>query len=279
MSIRAWNTWRTAIVKITNDNGDSGSGVLVCHRIHEVADHLRFFCVSAAHVISHPIKSLSTTHSFIVHHNRVQRQPLESASFEVLMYCADGKPQYRKHPKCDLVAVELNRQVIIERELGSADGTDMVTRARYEHEQLAPGDDVLVMGYPAGIFVASSNEPVVSQGRLGTPVFEPVSMPTGPDHAHVEAEAFLIDASIMQGSSGSAIILAPRAGRPQLDRIMMPPAPPFLLGIIDAEITRSSLLPTSRTEITGLASAFSTVAIKQTIDLFALDFDLEEASG
>ncbi len=275
MSIRAWNVWRDAVVRIINDNGDSGTGVLITHPVDEVACHSRTFCVSAAHVISRPIESLPTTYSFTLHHRCMVGHSLETASLEVLMHAEDtGNARYRKHPTCDLLAIEVDTEQIKARQLNSADGADMLTQARYDEEQLAPGDDVLVIGYPAGIFVASSNEPVVSQGRLATPVFAQTSMPTGPNQAHESTTAFLIDASIMQGSSGSPIILAPRAGRPQMDRIMMPPAPPFLLGIVEAELTRSSLLgSSSTTDITGLASAFSTVAIKETIDLFDIAFD------
>ena len=85
----------------------------------------------------------------------------------------------------------------------------------------------------------------------------------------MEIPGFLIDASIVPGSSGSPVVLKPIVGRKVRDQIAMETAKPYLLGIVSATETaairvESTLFPT----LAGLGIVFDVETIHQTIELF-----------
>ena len=51
MSIRAWSAWSNAVIRIENDNGDFGTGVLV-QTLGAEPTTRRYFFVTPSHVIS-----------------------------------------------------------------------------------------------------------------------------------------------------------------------------------------------------------------------------------
>jgi hypothetical protein len=273
VSIRAWSEWPKAIVRISNDSGERGTGVL-----YAVTDPpgstTRAFVITAAHVISKPRASIDDTLSFRLGHALDQDNTDSTTDVEVPMRSPDGERLYRLHPTADLIAIEISEPWTAKANMNLAFATsdDLITPAAYEWNELAPGDLVMVMGFPAGIHVTSSLYPIVSQGQLGSPIFEQVTLPVGKVENPVDFSGYLIDASIMKGSSGSAVILKPTANRVMRTGILRNVSQAFLLGIVSEELTRTGLLGAPQsTDVTGLALVLPPSIVRETIAQFVTD--------
>ena len=84
---------------------------------------------------------------------------------------------WRKEPREDLIAIDISSKFaspdVADLRLHVAGPADLVRPDSYDWHQIAPGENVLVFGHPAGLAVADTSQPVVSQGHLATPIFQP----------------------------------------------------------------------------------------------------------
>jgi hypothetical protein len=112
----------------------------------------------------------------------------------------------------------------------------------------------------------------VRQGIIATKIGERINIrvrqPSG-ESRRAEIPGFLIDASIIPGSSGSPVVLKPIVGRKIRDRIAIESTKPYLLGIVSATETaairvESTLFPT----LAGLGIVFDAETIRETIEQF-----------
>ena len=103
--------------------------------------------------------------------------------------------------------------------------------------QAQPGDDVLVIGYPRGLFDTFNKLPILKTGVLNTPIamrFDGL-------------DAFLLDFKYYPGSSGSLIISKPsRLAYDKDGRLESNTVPQYLfLGVYQEEQVRNDVAPES----------------------------------
>jgi hypothetical protein len=96
--------------------------------------------------------------------------------------------------------------------------------------ELGVGDEVLTIGYPSGLKVVSTNQPLVRWGMLSTlPGTTVVDV-----HGAISVRGFLVDGGVMPGSSGSPVVLRPVGMRRVGDAVQMQAPPMLLLGVVYA---------------------------------------------
>lgn len=101
--------------------------------------------------------------------------------------------------------------------------------------QVQPGDDIVVIGYPLGIFDTFNKLPTLKTGLLNTPIGLRFN----------GLDAFLIDFKYYQGSSGSLIISKPtRLGFDKSGRLQLANSPQFaFLGVYQGEEVWNDVAP------------------------------------
>lgn len=127
-----------------------------------------------------------------------------------------------------------------------------------DSENFSEGDDIFFLGFPLGITTQGKIKPLVRSGIVSL---------------KEEKNAFLIDANVFPGSSGSPVFLKPSV----IDWKTMTIGkvrPPRLIGILSGCVTYSDEAvsrQTGRTRVTfeenaALAQAYSTTIIKEILD-------------
>lgn len=106
------------------------------------------------------------------------------------------------HPKgIDLCIISISR---ILSELSALGKTPLITAldnhvilTNDQAKKLSPIEDVLMVGYPDGIFDAHNNLPVIRKGITATPIYEDYN----------GSKEFIIDIAAFNGSSGSPVFI------------------------------------------------------------------------
>jgi hypothetical protein len=187
-----------------------------------------------------------------------------------------GHRLWREHPTPDVDVLAIDVTALINSnpalENKGADYSFFALPEVLKREEITEGEEVLVIGYPLGLYHSRTHSPLVRQGIIATRIGERINIrirqPSG-ESRRVEIPGFLIDAAIVPGSSGSPVVLKPIVGRKIRDQVAMETAKPYLLGIISATETAAirvegTLFPT----LAGLGIVFDVETIHQTIELF-----------
>lgn len=87
---------------------------------------------------------------------------------------------------------------------------DMIlTRKIAQEESVDSGEDLLILGYPAGIFSETNYLPLVKPGLLSSSSSEDLSLNLGNGQA-IKGKIYLIDGSLFGGNSGGPVFIKPR---------------------------------------------------------------------
>jgi len=150
-----------------------------------------------------------------------------------------------RNEKADVAVVEVGdtlnaetvRLIADKAQLLSFNGVSSDTFPGKSILQAQPGDDVLVIGYPKGIFDTFNKLPVLKTGVLNTPI-----------GVHFNGlDAFLLDFKYYAGSSGSLIISKPtRLAYDKVGRLESSTVPQYLfLGVYQGEQVWNDVTPES----------------------------------
>jgi S1-C subfamily serine protease len=108
---------------------------------------------------------------------------------------ADGKPLWTHHPSRDVAAIAITAPPAFAQAaiplawLGGGDGL--------ARERLAPGDEMMTLGFPQGLSANTAGFPILRAGRVA-------SYPLGPTKAF---PTFLLDFRVFPGNSGGPVYL------------------------------------------------------------------------
>ena len=161
--------------------------------------------------------------------------------------------------------------------------SDFITPDLIKKQDVTIADEVLILGYPDGLAHARSNFPLVRQGLLATRIGETITIQaedSAGKKTNVEIPGFLVDATVIGGSSGSPVILKPVRGLTIKADVgqatILPPKDPYLLGIVSAarwgffgigvkdKTGKDVVFPT----LQGLGIVYDAETIKETIEPF-----------
>jgi hypothetical protein len=267
-------TWVHATVRVENEWGRGGTGFLIIRKMNDRQG--KVFLITNKHVV-HLDPRMRRDASFLQMFVNVREKSGEvrGTSFQFFLN-EDGHPLWREHPDpdVDVLAVDvtslINSQTNLENK--GADYSFFALPEVLKREEITEGDEVLVVGYPLGLYHTRTHSPLVRQGIIATRIGERINIrlrhPSG-EIRRAEIPGFLIDAAIVPGSSGSPVLLKPIVGRRVRDQIVMETARPYLLGIVSASETaalrlESGLFPA----LAGLGIVFDAETIRETIELF-----------
>ncbi len=266
-------TWVHATIRVENEWGKGGTGFLVIRKIDPTRG--KVFLVTNKHVI-HPDPRLREKAVFLTLYLNVREKDgrVAGKSFRVPL-AEDKEKLWREHsdPNVDVLAIDITS--LIQSQPGienrGADYTLFALPPVLKEEDITEGEEVLILGYPLGLFHARVHSPLVRQGIVSTKIGEKIRLrfPSPEGYRPVEIPAFLVDAAIIPGSSGSPVVLKPIIGRKVRDRIDMATATPYLLGIVSATETASVKFENSAFPVlAGLGIVFDALTVQQTIEKF-----------
>jgi len=267
-------TWVHATVRVENEWGKGGTGFLVIRKIDPKQG--KVFLVTNKHVI-HPNPQSREKAAFLTLFLNVREKEgkVFGKSFQVPLK-EDDQKLWRGHPdpNVDVLAVNvtslINSQPNIENR--GADYSLFATPRVLKDEDITEGEEVLIIGYPLGLFHTQTYSPLVRQGIVSSRIGERIRIrfhyPSG-EIRSTEIPGFLVDAAILPGSSGSPVVLKPIIGREVKNKIEMKMARPYLLGIISATETASIRVETDTFPVlAGLGIVFDAATIQETIERF-----------
>lgn len=267
-------TWVHATIRVENEWGKGGTGFLVIRKIN--GKQGKVFLVTNKHVIHPDPQAREKALSLTLYLNiREKDGTILGKSFQVSLIEDDHK-LWREHPNMnvDVLAIDVTSLINGNPNLENrgADYSLFATPAILKEENITEGEEVLILGYPLGLFHTKIHSPLVRQGIVATKIGEKIQirlrLPSGGTQ-RVEIPGFLIDAAIIPGSSGSPVVLKPIIGRKVKDRVEMGMATPYLLGIVSATETAAIRMegyafPT----LAGLGIVFDAATVQETIERF-----------
>jgi hypothetical protein len=238
----------------------------------------KVFLVTNKHVL-HPDPQLRKDATFIRMFLNIREQDgsVRGSSFQFPLRDG-GHRLWREHPdqNVDVLAVDvtslINAHPAIENR--GADFSYFALPDVLKAEEITEGEDVLIIGYPLGLYHSRTHSPLVRQGIIATKIGQRIQVripqPSGVSR-RVEIPGFLIDAAILPGSSGSPVVLKPVIGRKVRDQIVIESVKPFLLGIVSATETAAIRMENdSFPTLAGLGIVFDVETIQHTIESFFL---------
>jgi hypothetical protein len=269
-------TWVHATVRVENEWGKGGTGFLVIRRLEKEKKQGKVFLVTNKHVIHPDVESRQKAQSLTLYLNlREKDGTVAGKSFQVPL-TEDGHKLWREHPHpvVDVLAVDITAFVNSHPNLENrgADYSLFATPQILREENITEGEEILVLGYPLGLFHTRTHSPLVRQGIVATKIGERIQIrlrsPSG-EPRRVEIPGFLIDAAIIPGSSGSPVVLKPIIGRKVKDKIEMGTATPYLLGIVSATETAAVRMEAHTfPALAGLGIVYDAATIQETIEQF-----------
>lgn len=250
-------------------DNQSASGFMVCHAYTEKLCHV--FLITNRHAIP-PEGRRANIHVRVTKRNSATSEIKDMA---VPVVGADGKylSTIRVNPRFDVVAIKITQNL----KDNSADccfvDTNLfATREVVAKEKLTLGDEIFLLGYPAGIYEEKNTSPILRQGVIATDPKEDFSV-----NQNLQREfrlppsipGFLIDANVFPGSSGSMVILKPQLFTQPAEGVVEARGrtPFYVLGVVfgSLPITDSAIGAKQRM---GLGIVLSADTILDTIKLF-----------
>jgi hypothetical protein len=131
---------------------------------------------------------------------------------------AKGDPLWTRHPERDVAAITLTapeafaKAAIPEGYLASA--------ADIEDQDLAPGAELFVLGFPMGVAANGAGFPILRSGRIASYPVSPKAAPT-----------FLLDFSVFPGNSGGPVFITPA-----LERASTKTRHPLIAGVLTQQV-------------------------------------------
>lgn len=198
-------------------------------------------------------------------------------TIEIPIVGADGKylNTVHPHPKNDVVAVAVTRDIVEGKmSLEFVPTTLLGTTEKLRNNGVAlVGDEIYILGYPAGIFDTRNANPIWRIGIVSTSPLLGYSFPESLQirwdlPAHVDG--FLIDAQVYPGSSGSMVVNMPTSTSFDFPGTVMAGGPrsvPYVLGIVSDSIPIIDVNLRLVTRM-GLGVVQSADAINETIESF-----------
>lgn len=216
MGTDAAATWQNSTVLIRNRFGKLGTGFFVMDPLEPGPPPLtaNILILTNKHVIDPDSegRKLATA----VHLSLVRKNPDGSftpVSGEYPLRTNAGIPIWREHPDEDVDVLAINAGPLVNAIPGMAntllEPRALCSAADWNRFDVRAGQNVLVVGYPAGIREVATNRPIVRHGIISSDPQAPFTTTRRENGVEVErvVRGFVIDCQGLRGSSGSPVIL------------------------------------------------------------------------
>ncbi len=282
------STWIKATVRLENEWGEgSGTGFLV---FREIGKNLgKTFLVTNKHVVSaDPEKRKAARYlKLFANVERSDGAVVGHVFDKVPLIENNGGRLWREHEdmNVDVLAVDVSWLLQSTRNLHVTEVhySDFIPSELIKKHDVTIADEVLIIGYPSGLAHARTNFPLVRQGLIATRIGEKITIQTEDSAGKkktVEIPGFLVDATVIPGSSGSPVVLKPARGLTVRADVggqitLIPEKKPYLLGIVSA--TKWTLFSIGKNRegkdlfapaLAGLGIVYDAETIKDTIEKF-----------
>jgi len=270
--------WSHVTVLIENEWAEKGTGFFVSR--DPTNSRRKYFVVTAKHNLYNEAWQRSDLSEVHLHVNVKTNGQIIGEQVTLPLTHENGEHHiWQEHPEQDVDVVALDVTHLIDEredlEHKAASYENLADANRIKEEQILPGDDVVVVGYPKGIRQGDTNYPVFRQGMLATRIEEELHEDIavnshGTTVYNHTPRGFLIDGAIIKGLSGSPVILKPFLQlSTEEDDMIFGHANPLILGVIAQTRDAPRVTPTGHIEShAGLALAFDADTIRETVELF-----------
>ena len=264
--------WYRATVFVENQWNGGGTGFLVADESERV------FLVTNKHVLN-PYKEIRVNASRItVHHAvvSVDERKIEPSATELPLKRED----WREHPDnaTDILAFDLStmlEQSSVKKTFANVaiHLTYIAHERTYRNEDICPGDQVAVLGYPLGARVERTNAPLVRFGVISSWIGEQIRRRIEwPPKSGIFREdllrAFWVDGAIIPGTSGSPVVLMPKSIREKDGALQIRRPIPVMVGII-----------AENHEALRMGLAFEAPLVRDVIGMFSSDPPPEQTTS
>lgn len=260
-------------VLIKNSFGKFGTGVIVAQKTN--SGH-KVFLMTNKHVLENDEKELCDyiTVGFYLK-QRLQNRP---AVKPIKIMCKENGQKSTRlfyHPTegVDVAGILISDLTRAHTDIAWSVLEDdlLLNKEIMKKEVIEVGEDVLVLGYPAGIFSRNNYLPVGKQGVIASVPYEELTVEIGGQM--FTGKIILVDATLFGGSSGGPVFIKPRWKATKNEETGQQTMqigeglPPYLLGIQSSaiEIKEKVYLPASQEE-DSIAKETSELAIEKDED-------------
>jgi len=245
----------------------SASGFMVCHA------YTGKLCKVYLITNRHAIPPVGRQAEIQVRVTRTGTTP-QITNIVIQVVDADGRylPTVRVNPQFDVVAIKITQNLKDNSvECFFVDTDLFATKEVVSREKLTLGDEIFLLGYPAGIYEEKNTSPILRQGVIATDPKVAFSV-----NQNLQREfqlpptipGFLIDANVFPGSSGSIVILRPTLfTQPAEGVIEARGKTPYVLGVVFGSLPIMDAAIGSKQRM-GLGIVLSADTILDTIKLF-----------
>jgi hypothetical protein len=256
--------WIYATVRIVNDWGDAGTGLLI-------ERDTRYFLVTNKHVLGVDAHRRAEAAAVTLHLNRDDGGgSLTKLELPLNLDSTHVTKLWREHPDADVdvLAFEITEFLAGHNEVNyeAVPFAEVADGERRMELDISIGDDVLVIGYPKGIEHLTSNVPIVRNGIIASYIGDELRVEDSDGSQARMVRGFLVDGAVMKGSSGSAVVLKPAGTRIMTGGIALGESPAVLLGIVaeSVHVPQPGLAP----GFGGLGFALVGETVREVIELF-----------
>jgi hypothetical protein len=129
-----------------------------------------------------------------------------------------GAALWTAHPDQDVAAISIKAPPEFAR--AAIPVGYLASEQDFEHQRIAPGDELLILGFPKGIAANNAGFPILRSGRVASYPVSPAASPT-----------FLLDFAVFAGNSGGPVFTTR-----ELQPASMAGARPLIAGILTQQV-------------------------------------------
>lgn len=201
-----------SVIYIQNSCGKFGTGVLISHKTPE-GDRISLFIITNKHVLQDE-KRAFCDYIIVRFYNKPEvetQSKIVNVKIE-LKYNGELSNRVFLHPEkqVDLVGILINdlTQSIQRIDYVTLDENLLLTRDKIIDEVIEIGENVLVLGYPAGVYSQENYLPVAKSGIIASSPYENLTLQFGKEV--IKGKIILVDSALFGGSSGGPVFIKPR---------------------------------------------------------------------
>ena len=268
--------WLYNTMLIENEWGGQGTGFLLFRPDKPEGNEGRVFLITNKHVPNPDPKKRDQATKITLHFNiQDQNKRVLKGQADIQIKFGNSK-SYKEHQSVDVdvIAFEVTDLIALNPSIQRQIATSqmLLTPDKIKDWDIKSGDQINVVGYPAGIRHRMTNFPIVRSGIISSMIGEELEddfkSPDGILRKRI-LRGFLVDGAIIPGSSGSPVVLPSISFRNVGEKLQIQNFPLLILGIIAKTRIAPIVTPTiDYLSFAGLGLAFDAQTIIETIELF-----------
>ncbi len=202
-----------SVVYIKNSFNQVGTGFLISKKMSN--DKSTVFLITNKHVLQNKETgefSQSIAVRFYLKQSGTSDGRIKWVSFPIFNNDKKIRDRIFLHPEesVDIAGLIVTDILVSHPELEpmSIPESAILTRERMEQEVINAGENVFILGYPAGIFSSANFLPLVKSGIISSATNEDLLLTL--EKTTIKGKIFLVEAALFGGNSGGPVLIKPR---------------------------------------------------------------------